>query len=98
ERETNDRTDLIVVDSVYECRHENDLDAGFVKIVDSSHLHVEQVADLAVAVCIVADTVKLQVNVSKTCCSSFTAELFALGKFDSVCRSLNAVVTNFARV
>jgi hypothetical protein len=51
-----------------------------------------------VAVCIVADTVKLQVHVTKSGFRSLVAELFALGKLDPVCRCLNAVVTNFARV
>src|ERR1700741_1424441 len=98
ERETNDRTDLIVVDTVYERRHQDDLDAGFVKIIDSSHLHVEQIAYLAVTVGIVADTVKLQVHVTQSGFRSFLAEFFALGKLDSVCSRLHAVVTNFARV
>src|ERR1041384_480583 len=98
ERETNDRANLIVVDAVYECRNEHDLDASFVQVVDGAHLHVEEVADLAVAVGVVADTVELQVNVTQTGFSSLPAELFALGKLDSVSRRLNTVVTDFARV
>ena len=98
ESEANDRADLIVVDAVDERRNEHDLNARFVQVVDRAHLHVEQVADLAMAVGVVADTVKLQVNVTQSSFSSFAAELFALGELDSVRRRLHAVVTNFARV
>src|SRR6185436_2368515 len=96
ECEANDRTDLIVVDTVDQRRNENDLNACFVQVVDGAHLHVEQVADLTMAVGVVADAVKLKVNVTKTGCGCFAAELFALGKLDSVRRRLHAVVTNFA--
>src|SRR6185295_9581382 len=61
EREANDRANLIVVDAVYECRNEHDLNARFVQVVDGPHLHVEEVADLAVAIGVVADTVELQI-------------------------------------
>src|SRR5687768_7007007 len=98
ERKTNDRSDLIVVDAVHQRRDENDLNTGFVKVIDGAHLHVEQVADLAVAVRVVSDTVELQVDVTQTRCSSFPAEFFTLRKLDSVRRRLHAVVTNLARV
>src|ERR1043165_7592551 len=96
--ETNDRADLIVVDAVDERGDEHDLNARFVQVIDRAHLHVEEVADLAVTVRIVADTVELKVNVTQSCFGSLPAELFALGKFDSVGRRLHAVVTNLARV
>src|SRR5690349_23347448 len=88
ERETNDRADLVVIDTVDERRNEHDLDACFVQVVDGAHLHVEQVADLAVAVRVVADTVKLEINVTKTCFGSLPAEFFALGELDTVGRRL----------
>src|ERR1043166_7231453 len=96
EREANDRTNLIVVDAVDECRYEDDLDAGFVQVVDGSHLHVEEIADLTVTVRVVADAVKLEIHVTQSCCSSFTAELFALREFNAVRCGLHAVVTNLA--
>ena len=55
----DDRADLIVVDAVDQRRDEDDVDAGFVQVVDRTQLHVKQVADLAVRVGVVADTVKL---------------------------------------
>jgi hypothetical protein len=69
-----------------------------VQVVDGAHLHVEEVADLAMAVRIVADSVELQINVTQTGFSSLAAELFALREFNTVCSSLNAVITDFARV
>ncbi len=96
--EANDRTNLIVVDAVHERGDEHDLNTRFMQVVNGAHLHVEQVADLTVAVRIVADTVELQVDVTQSGCGSLAAELFALRELDSVCRGLHAVVTNFARV
>src|ERR1043166_8269831 len=96
ECEANDRTNLIVVDAVDERRYENDLNSGLVQVVDGSHLHVEEIADLTVTVGVVADTVKLQVDVAQTGFSSLAAELFALGEFNTVRCGLNAVVTNLA--
>ena len=98
ERETNDRTNLVVVDAVDQRRNEHDLNACFVQVVDRPHLHVKQVADLAVAVGVVADSVKLEINVTQSGFSSFAAELFALGELNSVGRRLHTVVTNLARV
>ena len=96
--ETNDRTDLIVVDAVDERGDQNDFNTRFVKVVDRAHLHVEQVADLTMAVRIVADSVELKIDVTQTGFSSLPAELFALGELDTIRRGLNAVVTNLARV
>ncbi len=62
ESETDDRTDLIVVNAVDQRGDENDVNARFVQVVDRTQLYVEQVADLAVRVGIVADTVELQIN------------------------------------
>src|SRR6185369_12423991 len=98
ERKPNDRTDLIVVDAVHERGYEHDLNTRFVQVVDGSDLHIEEIANLAVTVRVVADAVKLQVNVAESGFGSFPAELFALGELDPVSRRLHAVVTNFARV
>src|SRR6185369_14478965 len=98
ECEANDRADLIVVDTVDERRDQHDLNAGFVQVVDGPHLHVEEVADLAMAVRVVADTVELQVDVTQTSFSSLATELFTLRELDSVRRGLHAVVTDLARV
>src|SRR5688572_30498046 len=56
-----DRTNLVVVNAVDQRGHEDDVDAGLVQVVDRTELNVKQVADLAVRVCVVADTVKLQI-------------------------------------
>ena len=65
-REPDDRADLIVIDAVDQRYDQNDFDAGFVQVVDRPQLHVEQVADLAVAVGVVADTVELQIRITKS--------------------------------
>jgi hypothetical protein len=89
---------LIVVDSIHERSNQNNFDAGFVKIINRSHLHIEQVSNLAMTVRIVSDSVELQVNVTQSCLGRLSAELFALRKFDPVSRRLHTVVTNLARV
>src|ERR1044072_3990238 len=98
ERETNDGSNLIVVDSIHERSNQNNFDAGFVKIINRSHLHIEQVSNLAMTVRIVSDSVELQVNVTQSCLGRLSAELFALRKFDPVSCRLNTVVTNLAGV
>ena len=77
-READHRTDLVVVDAIHERRHEHDLDSCFVDVVDCPHLDIEEIADLAVAVGSVSDTVKLQINVPQTGFGSFAAKLFDL--------------------
>ena len=94
ERET-DRTNLIVVDAVTSVVTSTISTPASCRLL-MAHLHVEEIADLAVAVGIVADSVELQVNVTQTSFSSLPAKLFALGKLDSVRRCLHAVVTDFA--
>ena len=59
EREAYDRADLVVVDAVDERDDQNDLDARLVQVVNRAQLHVEEVADLAVRVGVVADAVEL---------------------------------------
>src|SRR5262245_24585984 len=66
ESETNDRANLVVVDSINQGGNENDFNTCFVEVVDGSHLHVKQIAYLSVAVCIVTDSVKLEINVTQT--------------------------------
>ena len=61
-RELDDRADLVVVDRVDDRDDEGDVDAGRVQVLDRAQLHVEEVADLAVRVRLVADAVELQVG------------------------------------
>ena len=61
-RELDDRPDLIVVDGVDDGDDEADVDAGAVQVLDRAQLHVEEVADLAVRVGLLADAVELQVG------------------------------------
>ncbi len=98
EGELDDAADLLVVDAVDDGRDGNDVDAGFVQVVDGLQLHVKQVADLAVRVGCVADAVELQIDVAQTGFGSGAAKLLRLGKFNSVGRRLDRVVTNLARV
>src|SRR5688572_11288411 len=84
ECESDDRTDLIVVDSVDERRNKNDIDAGFVQVVDRAKFYIEQVADLAVRVCVVADTVELKIDESKSGFGGLAAKFFRLRELDTV--------------
>src|SRR5208283_508598 len=97
-RELHDGADLIVIDVVDDGDDEDDFDAGFVHVLDSAQLHVEEVADLAVAVGIVTDSVELEIGVTQAGFKRFLAEFLALGEFDAVGGGLHGVVANFARV
>src|SRR5262249_37827664 len=94
----DDRSHLIIINAVDQSGNQNDLNARFMQIVDGAHLHVEEIANLAMAVRVVSDTVELQINVTQSCFSSLPAKLFRLGKLDSVRRCLHAVVANLAGI
>ena len=68
------------------------------QVVDRAQLHIKQIADLTVAVRIVADPVELEIHISQTGCGGFTAKFLALGEFDAIGSGLNTVVSNLARV
>ena len=89
---------LVVVHAVDDGDDENDFDAGFVHVFDGAQLHVEQVADLAMAVGVVADAVELQVGVAQARFEGLLAEFLALGELDAVGRRLHAVVADLAGV
>ena len=75
---------------------EYDFNAGFVQIINCAKLHVEKIADLPVAVRVIADSVKLEIDVTQTRFSSLTAELLALRELNTVSRRLDRVVSNLA--
>ena len=77
ERELDDAAHLLVVDAVDDGGDGDDVDAGFVQVVDGLQLYVEQVADLAVRVGGVADAVELEVDVAEAGFGSGAAELLA---------------------
>src|SRR5206468_12191777 len=83
-RKADDRTDLIVIYSIHKCYHQNDLHAGFVKIIDCAQLHIEKVPDLAMAIGVVSDAVKLQVDEAQAGFSSPPGKLLAFRKLDTV--------------
>ena len=66
ERELDDVAHLLVVDAVDEGGHGDDVNAGFMKIVDRLQLDVEEVADFAVRVGGVADAVELEIDVTQS--------------------------------
>ena len=80
ECELDDTADLVVVDAVVDGRHWDDLNAGFVQVVNRLELYVEQVADLAVRVGSVADAVELEVDVAQTGFGGSAAEFLDSGK------------------
>ena len=96
ERKPDDRSDLVVVDAVDQRGHKNNVNAGFVQVVDRTQLDVKEVADLAVRVGVVADTVELQINETKTGFGCFAAKFFALRELDTVGRRLHRVVSDLA--
>ena len=96
EGELDDAAHLLVVDAVDDGGDGNDLDAGFVQVVDGLQLDVEQVADLAVRVGGVADAVELEVDVAQAGLGGGAAELLALGELDAVRGGLHGVVADLA--
>src|SRR5580704_2041132 len=94
--ELHDGTDLVVVHVVDDGGDQNNVDTSCVHVFDGAQFYVEQVADLAVAVRVIANAVKLQVGVTQARFESLGAEILALGELDSVGSSLHAVVANFA--
>src|SRR5205085_7374976 len=87
ELELNDAPDLLVVDAVQNGRDRNNIDAGFMQVLDGLQLDVEQVADLAVGVGGIADAVKLQVDIAQAGFGRLLAEFKALGELNAVgCR------------
>ncbi len=97
-RELDDGADLVVVHIVDDGNDENDFDARFVHVLNSAELHVKEVADLAVAVGVVADAVELQVGVAHTGFEGFFAEFLALGELDAIGGGLDTVVADLAGV
>ena len=97
-RELHDGANLVVVHVVDDGGDQNDFDARLVHVFDGAQLHVKQVADLAVAVGVVADAVELQVGVAQARFERLLAEFLALGELDAVGRRLHAVVADLARV
>src|SRR5258708_7127104 len=95
-REFHDGADLVVVYVVDDGDDQHDFDARFVQVFDGAQLHVEQVADLAVAVGVVADAVELKVGVAQSGFERLLREFLALGEFDAVGGRLNRVVSDLA--
>ena len=54
---------LVVIHPINQRRHQNNLNARFVHVINGSQLDIEQVADLAMTVGIVANTIELQVGI-----------------------------------
>jgi len=97
-REFDDGADLVVVDVVNDGDDQHDFDAGFVHVFDGAQFYIEQVANLAMSVGVVADSVELQVGVTHTCFKGLLAKFLALGEFDAVGGGLHAVVADLAGV
>ena len=97
-READDGSDLIVIHSIHKCHHQNDLNAGFVKIIDRAQLHIEKVPDLAMAIGVVSDAVKLQVDEAQAGFSGPPAKLLAFRKLDTVRCGLHAGIPDFSGI
>ncbi len=75
ESELDDVADLFVVDTVDESDDGHDVNAIAPEIFDGAELDVEQVADSAVRVGFVADTVELEVGITKAGFGGFLTEI-----------------------
>src|SRR6185369_15330833 len=93
---SNNRSDLVVVNSVDQRRNQNNFDACFVKIVNSPQLHVEEVPYLAMTVGVVSYSIKLEVDVPQAGLGRFVAEFFTFGELNPVCGRLHRVVAHFS--
>ena len=96
--EIDDRPHLVVVDVVDQRDDQNDFDTGRVEVLNGAELDVEQVADLAMAVRVVADAVELQVGVAEARFKGAVAVGGVLGKLDTVRGRLHAVEAELARI
>ncbi len=97
-RELHNGADLVVVHIIHDGHDEHDFDAGLVHVFDGPELDVKKIADLAVAVGVVADAVELQVRIAHPRFERFSAELLALGELDAVGGRLHGVVADLAGV
>src|SRR5208282_2607088 len=98
ERELDDASDLLIVDAVDDGDHRHDFAASAMQIVDRFQFYVEQIADRAMIVGGVTDSVKLQIGVTHAGFDRLLAEFKTLRELDSVGCRLHAVVSHFTRV
>src|SRR5579884_1325562 len=98
ERELDNVTNLLVVDTVQNRDDRNDVDARRPKIFNGPQLYIEQVAYRAVRVGRIADSIELQVRVPESGFGRFFAEIGPLGEFDAVGGRLHAVIADLAGV
>src|SRR4029077_2031255 len=97
-REFHDGADMIVVDVVHDGDNEDDFDTGFVHVFNGAKLDVEQVADLAVAVSVIADAVELEIGITEAGFKSLLTKFLALGELDTVGGGLHGIVANLAGI
>src|SRR5436190_2182318 len=96
QRELNDAAHLLIIDAVHDGGDRNDIYAGLMQVIDGAQLHVKQIANLAMGIGCVADSVKLQVSKTQAGFCSLAAEFRRFGKLNSVGSCLNRVVSNLA--
>src|SRR2546427_6268265 len=75
ERETNDRSNLIIVDAVNQRGHQDNLDSRLVQIVYGPQLNVKKVPHLTMTVRVVTDAVKLKVHITQAGLGRLAAEV-----------------------
>ena len=89
--ELDNRPHLIVVHAIEQRCHQHDVDAGIVQIVYGSELDIKQIGDLAMAVRVVAYSVKLKIYIAQPGFIRPLCQGLVLRKLDAVGRSLDAV-------
>src|SRR5205085_5010533 len=96
ERKLDDAAYLLIVDSVHDGGNRNNLHSSVVQVVDGAQLYIKQIANLAMGIGGIADSVKLQVSIAEAGFGCLARELRRLGKLDSIGGCLHGVVTNLA--
>src|ERR1700686_1806068 len=94
----DDRSNLIIVNAVYQRRDQNNLYPSLVKIINPPQLHIEQISYLAVAIRVIANTVKLEIHITQSSFCRLTAKLFTFCELNPVSGRLDRVIPDLARV
>src|SRR5258708_33275209 len=79
----NNRSDLIIVDAVYQCGHKNNLDSGLIEIINRTQFHVEQIPNLPMAIRVVSNTVQFEIHITQTRFCRLTTKFHALSELAS---------------
>src|SRR2546423_6413693 len=83
ERELDDAAHLFIVDAVHDGGNGNNLHSCIVQVADGAQLYIKQIANLAMRVSGISDSVKLQVSIAQAGFGRLARELRRFCKLDS---------------